>query len=216
MDKMEKMLQSQILDRGVRAPGVIEAMRKLPREVFVPAELREDAYTDQPLPIGHGQTISQPFIVALMTEALDVAPSHRILEVGTGCGYQTAILALMAEHVYSIERLPALASMARAHLGSLGITNVDIREGDGTLGWPDEAPFDRILLSAAGPQSPRNLLLSQLADGGIAVLPCGGPYDQILLKVTRSGDTLTERFLCGCRFVKLIGEEGWPEGQCGE
>ncbi len=213
---MEKMLQSQIIDRGVRAPAVIQAMRKLPRELFVSTEHREDAYTDQPLSIGHGQTISQPFIVALMTEALDIASDHRILEVGTGSGYQTAILALMAKHVYSIERLLPLASTARAHLASLGITNVDIRQGDGTLGWPDHAPFDRILLSAAGPQSPRNLLLSQLADGGIAVLPCGGPYDQILLKVTRTGDTLTERFLCGCRFVKLIGQEGWPEDQHGE
>lgn len=213
---MEKMLQSQILDRGVRAPAVIQAMRSVPRDLFVPTQYREDAYTDQPLPIGHGQTISQPFIVALMTEALEVAPEHRVLEIGTGCGYQTAILALMAKHVYSIERLPALASMARTHLAALAIANVDIREGDGTLGWPDQAPFDRILLSAAGPQSPRNLLLSQLADGGIAVLPCGGPYDQILLKVTRSGDTLTERFLCGCRFVKLIGKEGWPEGTHGE
>ena len=216
MDKMEKMLQSQILDRGVHAPAVIQAMRSVPRDLFVPAEQREDAYTDQPLPIGHGQTISQPFIVALMTEALEVTPEHRILEVGTGCGYQTAILALMARHVYSIERLPPLVSMARAHLSALGIGNVDIRQGDGTLGWPDHAPFDRILLSAAGPQSPRNLLLSQLTDGGIAVLPCGGPYDQILLKVTRTGDTLTERFLCGCRFVKLIGHEGWPEGTEGE
>lgn len=212
---MEQMLQSQIIDRGVRAPAVIQAMRSVPRDLFVPVQYREDAYTDQPLPIGHGQTISQPFIVALMTEALELSPEHRILEIGTGCGYQTAILALMAKHVFSIERLPPLVSLARVHLAAMGIGNVDLREGDGTLGWPDQAPFDRMLVSAAGPQLPRNLLLSQLADGGIAVLPCGGPYDQILLKVTRSGDDLTERFLCGCRFVKLIGKEGWPENPHG-
>ena len=207
---MELMLQSQIIDRGVLAPDVIQAMRSVPRDLFVPAEQREDAYSDQPLPIGYGQTISQPFIVALMTEALEVAPTHRILEIGTGCGYQTTILAMLADHVYSIERLKPLVSMARRHLATLGIGNVELREGDGTLGWPEHAPFDRILLSAAGLQVPRKLLLSQLADGGIAVLPYGGPYDQILLKVTRQGDALTERFLCGCRFVKLIGQEGWP------
>ena len=207
---MELMLQSQIIDRGVFAPAVIQAMRSVPRDLFVPAEQREDAYSDQPLPIGHGQTISQPFIVALMTEALEVEPTHRILEIGTGCGYQTTILAMLADHVYSIERLGPLVSMARGHLATLGIGNVELREGDGTLGWPEHAPFDRILLSAAGPLVPRNLLLSQLADGGIAVLPYGGPYDPILLKVTRQGDALTERFLCGCRFVKLIGQEGWP------
>ena len=209
MDKMEMMLQSQIIDRGVRAPAVIQAMRSVPRDLFVPAEQREDAYSDQPLSIGHGQTISQPFIVALMTDALEVASNHRILEVGTGCGYQTAILAMLAQHVYSIERLEPLVAMARGHLAMLGIGNVDLRNGDGTLGWPEQAPFDRVLLSAAGPVVPRNLLLSQLVDGGIAVLPYGGPYDQILMKVIRQGDALTERFLCGCRFVKLIGQEGW-------
>lgn len=209
--KLEEMLSSQIARRGVRDVAVLGAMRAVPRDMFVPAEHRDDAFTDQALPIGHGQTISQPFIVALMTEALDLNPQNRVLEIGTGSGYQTAILARLAGHVYSIERLAALADVARQHLDALGIHNVDLRHGDGTLGWPEVAPFDRIILSAAGPEVPRRLLLSQLADGGIAVLPAGGPYDQILLKICRHGDDLREQFLCGCRFVKLIGKEGWPE-----
>lgn len=209
MNSLDDMLGSQIIARGVGAVDVIEAMRQVPREYFVPAHYRREAYSDQPLPIGHGQTISQPYIVALMTQALALSPLLRVLEIGSGSGYQTAILSKLSRHVYSIERLAPLVDLARQNLAKLGITNVDIREGDGTLGWPEQAPFDRILISAAGPAVPRKLLLAQLADGGVAILPCGGPYEQVLLKVIRREQTLHEYFLCDCRFVKLIGQEGW-------
>ena len=208
---IEEMLRTQIADRGVQSPAVLDAMRHVPREVFVPEDMRALAYTDQALPIGRGQTISQPYIVALMTEALEIKPHHRVLEIGTGTGYQTAILALLAHRVFSIELIPELVKEASNRLRSMGFTNVDFRAGDGTLGWPEEAPFDRILIAAAAPDVPRNLLESQLADHGIAVLPAGRGDWQYLWKITRNGQQLRSEELGGCRFVKLIGKEGWEQ-----
>jgi protein-L-isoaspartate(D-aspartate) O-methyltransferase len=209
MDAMEQMLQYQIVERGVKEPVVLDAMRQVPREVFVPSELRDEAYADEALPIGRGQTISQPFIVALMTEALEVASDHRVLEIGTGSGYQTAILARLAKWVYTIDRIGELVQEARDTLQSLQIRNVSYRVGDGTLGWPEEALFERILVTAAGPRVPEELLRSQLAEGGIAVLPAGNASWQDLLQIRRKGKRFVQQSLGACQFVRLIGKEGW-------
>lgn len=206
---MESMISQQIEARGVHTPSVLDAMRRVPREIFVPGEQRRDAYEDCPLPIGEGQTVSQPYIVALMTEALDVRPHDRVLEIGTGSGYQTAVLARLAQRVFTVERIESLAQTARKHLQQLQIDNVEFRVGDGTLGWPEEAPFDRIIITAAGPDIPRRMLQEQLADGGVAVLPAGEEDWQRLWRVTRQGSELLTHELCGCRFVRLIGDEGW-------
>jgi protein-L-isoaspartate(D-aspartate) O-methyltransferase len=215
MDALGRMIETQIEQRGVRTLSVLRALWQVPRERFVPAELRQEAYEDEPLPIGFGQTISQPYMVALMTEALDVQVTHRVLEIGAGSGYQTAILAKLAKWVYAIERVPELAAGAKARLTEMGIANVTLRDGDGTLGWADEAPFDRLLIAAAAPEPPRRLMLSQLAEGGVAVLPAGGAYDQQLLRFVRRGHELRESLICGCRFVKLVGEEGWASADEG-
>lgn len=207
----ERMLQWQIVERGVTSPLVLQAMREVPRERFVPSDMLPDAYTDQALPIGRGQTISQPFIVALMTEALAIRPEDRVLEIGTGSGYQTAILAKLAKRVYTIERLAPLLEEAKQRLTRMGIENVEYRAGDGTLGWPEQAPFDRILITAAAPTIPQHLLLSQLVDDGIAVVPAGMGDWQYLWRITRKGDQLAREDLGGCRFVRLIGAEGWEE-----
>ncbi len=171
MDPLERMVQMQIEARGVRTPAVLEAMRQVPREQFVPVSLRGEAYEDFPLPIGCGQTISQPFMVAVMTEGILPEGARSILEIGTGSGYQTAILAKLIPQVYTIERLPELLQGAREVLELLGIRNVHYRVGDGTLGWREYAPFDRILITAAAPDIPRRLLLGQLAEGGVALVP---------------------------------------------
>lgn len=206
---MAQMIFEQIQARGVSSPAVLDAIRRIPRELFVPADQRDAAYCDHPLPIGEGQTISQPFIVALMTEALDVRPNDRVLEIGTGSGYQTAILSLIAQRVFTIERIQRLMESAQQRLRQLHIDNVEFRCGDGTRGWAEEGPFDRILFTAAGPDIPRRMLQEQLSDGGIAVLPAGEQDWQQLWRVRRRGDQLQTEDLGGCRFVRLIGDEGW-------
>lgn len=203
------MIRQQLVDKGIRDGRVLEAMRSIPRELFFPALDRRDAYADRAAPIGHGQTISQPYMVALMTERLDVQPNHRVLEIGTGSGYQTAILARLAGEVYTVERVKPLLDAAFDRLLGMGIRNVHYRFGDGTTGWPEAAPFDRILITAGAPAVPRKLLLGQLKEGGIAVLPVGPHEEQMLVEIRRQGDQLRLTDVCSCVFVKLIGQEGW-------
>ncbi|HRK29456.1 MAG TPA: protein-L-isoaspartate(D-aspartate) O-methyltransferase [Tepidisphaeraceae bacterium] len=207
----EQMIREQLLDRGITDMRVIEAIRAVPRDLFVPARQRENAHSPRPLAIGHGQTISEPYIVGLMTSALRVLPEHRVLELGTGSGYQTAVLARLAKLVFTIERVKPLLDQAFDRLHQTGCSNVKLRHGDGTLGWPEEIPFDRIIITAAAPQVPAQLLLQQLSDGGIAILPAGPGQQQSLIRVLRSGNKLEQDELCLCRFVPLIGKEGWPE-----
>lgn len=208
------MVERQIAPRGVRDRLVLEAMSEIPREIFVDEALRTQAYADSALPIGHGQTISQPFIVARMTELLDVSRKHRVLEIGTGTGFQTALLARIAAHVFSVERIEALAEKARRNLHLLGFENVRIRVGDGSTGWIEEAPFDRILVTAGAPGIPRSLL-GQLATQGKLLLPVGDDRGQLLTVVESSEEGYVERKDLGCLFVRLIGREGWPEAPDG-
>lgn len=205
------MLRLQIIERGITHPRLLAAMRKVPRAAFFPPDFPDNIYADRPHPIGYGQTISQPYMVALMSDRLDVQPEHRVLEIGTGSGYQTAVLAHLAREVYSIERIKPLLDAAFERLMDLGLRNVRLRHGDGTLGWPEAAPFDRILIAAGAPELPRTLLLGQLADGGTAVLPVGPLYDQQLVRVQRAGEQLRTETICPCRFVKLVGREGWTD-----
>ena len=203
-----EMVERQIAARGVRDPRVLEAMREVPRHLFVPEGLGSSAYEDRALPIADAQTISQPYIVAIMTELLAAGPEHRVLEIGTGSGYQTAILSRLAGHVFSIERHPGLASAARGLLTTLGITNVDVQVGDGTEGWPAGAPFDRILVTAGAPSIPDSLR-EQLADGGRLVIPVGPSGFQHLMIVDRAGTSYAEQQHDACVFVPLIGRHGW-------
>ena len=203
-----RMVERQIRTRGVRDERVLEAMRKVPRHLFVPPGLVEEAYEDHPLSIGKGQTISQPYIVALMTEALELKGDEKVLEVGTGSGYQTAVLAELVGEVYSIERIPELAQEAEKKLGDLGYTNFHIRVGNGTLGWPEEAPFDAVIVTAGAPKVP-GPLKAQLADGGRLVIPVGPEFHQVLYRIRREGEGFSEEAITSCVFVPLIGEEGW-------
>ncbi|MEP0841402.1 MAG: protein-L-isoaspartate(D-aspartate) O-methyltransferase [Phycisphaerae bacterium] len=203
------MVEEQIRARGVRDERVLAVMQRVPRERFLPPEEAAWAYTDRALPLAGGQTISQPYIVAAMTEALGVQPDHRVLEVGTGSGYQTAVLAELAAEVYTLERLDSLQRAARETLALLGVLNVAYRVGDGTLGWPEAAPFDGIIVAAAAPRVPPSLV-RQLRDGGRLVIPVGPEDHQTLTIVERVGDTIREWPQFACRFVKLIGQEGWP------
>ena len=209
LSPIEQMIQQQIVERGIADPRLIEAIRATPRELFFPREDRAAAYTDRAAPIGHGQTISQPYIVALMTARLDLQPEHRVLEIGTGSGYQTAILGRLAGEVYSIERVKPLLDIAWERLMDRGLRNVHFRHADGTLGWKDASPFDRMMITAGAPELPESLLLDQLKDGGIAVLPIGPQDEQMLIKVVRHGEVLETTDICPCRFVKLIGQGGW-------
>jgi len=202
MDARARMVADQIRGRGVRDPRVLRAIERVPRDVFLPEAQRAEAYEDRPVPIGFGQTISQPYIVAYMTEALKVEPSHRVLEIGTGCGYQTAVLAELAAEVYSIERIAVLAERARRTLDGLGYANVHVRAGDGHAGWPDEAPFDRILAAAAPPSVPP-ALIEQLADGGILVIPVGVD-DQELRVLQKQGGRVELLSTLPVRFVPMI------------
>jgi protein-L-isoaspartate(D-aspartate) O-methyltransferase len=206
---MEEMIQRQIVDRGVTVERVLDAIRSVPRQRFFPREAMNQAFADNAAPIGHGQTISQPFIVALMTDRLEVKPDHRVLELGTGSGYQTAILARLAREVYSIERVKPLLDEAFERLMDLGIRNAHFRFGDGTAGWPEAAPFDRIIITAGAPELPTKLLLNNLSDGGIAVVPVGPAEKQMLMTVRRHGEKVETQEICPVRFVKLIGDEGW-------
>jgi protein-L-isoaspartate(D-aspartate) O-methyltransferase len=202
------MVEEQLVRRGITDARVLEAMRKIPRHLFVEEALRDRAYGDHPLPIGEGQTISQPYIVAIMTQLLHLTGSEKVLEIGTGTGYQTAVLAELARRVCSVERIASLAARARATLEAMGYTNVWVRTADGTFGWPDEAPFDRILVSAAAPAVPEPLF-EQLVEGGRMVLPVGDPFAQTLTVVDRVGGEKKISADSGCVFVKLIGKYGW-------
>jgi protein-L-isoaspartate(D-aspartate) O-methyltransferase len=184
-------------------------MEQVPRERFLPLDARDSAFMDQASAIACGQTISQPFMVAIMTADLRLEPHHRVLEIGTGSGYQTAVLSRLAAGVYTIERIEPLLDAARELLESLGVANVFYRLGDGSVGWPQEAPFDRIVVTAGAPEIPRPLL-DQLADGGRLVIPVGGAFEQTLTIVDRRGNQTREFPQFACRFVKLIGEQAWP------
>lgn len=201
------------LREEIRDDKVLEAMAKVPREMFVPPESRHLAYDDAPLPIKKGQTISQPLIVAMMTHALELTGDEKVLEVGTGSGYQAAVLAGLAKQVITVERHPQLVAEARAILKALGLTNVEVRLAhQDVLGYPEEAPYDAIIVTAAAPMMPQ-ALLDQLKDGGRAVIPVGSRYEQELLVITKKGDRVARKPLGGCRFVPLLGAEAWSEEQ---
>ena len=206
--KRLEMLEKQLRRRGITDEKVLSAMDAVPRHKFVAEELRERAYEDAPLPIGDGQTISQPYIVAAMTAALRIKSSDRILEIGTGCGYQAAILSRLGKEVFSVERRPKLAAEASKRLTELGYANVHVHCGDGTLGLPEFAPFDTILVAAAAPAVPKPLL-AQLAEGGRMILPVGDEENQLLQLVEKLGNTVLTNTLEGCRFVPLVGYHGW-------
>jgi len=200
----DAMVSSQIISRGVRDPKTLAAMREVPRHLFVSPGLVSEAYADHPLPIGHGQTISQPYIVAFMTEALGLEGGETVLEVGSGCGYLSAVLARIARRVYGIEIVEPLARESRDRLARLGIHNVEIRAGDGYRGWPEQGPFDAIVVSAAAPRVPEPLK-QQLKDGGRLILPVG-EYVQELKIVTRRGSKFEERNVLAVQFVPMTGE----------
>ena len=206
-ERME-MVARQIAARGVRDPRVLEAMRKIPRHIFVPGAYREAAYEDRPLPIGDGQTISQPYIVAVMTELLEPHVNDRVLEIGTGSGYQAALLSELVAWVISIERLTSIANQARNHLKNLGITNVEVVVGDGTVGWPEKAPYKGIIITASTPDVP-SPLIDQLAEGGRLIAPVGGRGYQELVKLVKQEGAIVKTYHGGVAFVPLIGRYGW-------
>ncbi len=206
----EEMVRQQIEARGISDPAVLEAMRKVPRHIFVSEALRDQAYGDFPLPIGEQQTISQPYIVAEMTQALQLAREDRVLEIGTGSGYQAAILAEIAYRVYTIERIRALYLQVRRLFDELRLFNVVTRYGDGSKGWEEESPFDAIIITAGAPRIPA-VLVNQLAVGGRLVAPVGNPHSQDLIKLVKDHTGIRQNNLGGCRFVKLVGEHGWQE-----
>jgi len=204
----QRMVEGQLITRGIRDKRVLDAMRKVPRHLFVDEAMYSQAYSDFPLPIGDEQTISQPFMVAMMTEALELKGNERVLELGTGSGYQTAILAELCHRAYSIERISSLAGRARKVLDKLGYGNVVVKIGDGTLGWEEEAPFDAIIVTAGAPEIPKPLI-DQLKTGGRLVIPVGGEFIQTLIRVRKTEAGIEREDMGGCRFVKLIGEHGW-------
>ena len=204
----QAMVDYQIAARGVRDERILEALREVPRHLFVPRGYERAAYDDMPLPIGAGQTISQPYIVAMMTAMLEPGPQDRILEIGAGSGYQAAVLSRLCERVVTVERLPEVAEMARANLARVGAANVEVHVGDGTRGWPPLAPYAGILVTAAAPSVPQPLL-DQLAEDGRLVAPVGGRDLQELMQIRRRGDRLVHESGGTVRFVPLIGEHGW-------
>jgi protein-L-isoaspartate(D-aspartate) O-methyltransferase len=211
-DLRDKMVERQLKPRGIRDPKVLASFCKTPRHQFVPAELISLAYADGPLPIGFGQTISQPYIVALMTEAAKIRPTDRVLEIGTGSGYQAAILSPLAKEVYTIERLPELAKTAEQRFHEIGLNNIAVKIGDGSLGLEEEAPFDVILVTAGAPVVPASLI-KQLKAAGRLILPVGDAISQQLLRICKQADgSLTQEILEAVRFVPLIGKEGWENG----
>jgi protein-L-isoaspartate(D-aspartate) O-methyltransferase len=199
------MVRDQLAARDIRDPRVLEAFRKVPRHLFVHPSLRAAAYEDHPVAIGAGQTISQPYMAATMTEALRLGGGERVLEIGTGSGYQAAVLRELGADVWTIERLPELAASAAAAWEKAGVAGIHARVGDGSLGWPEEAPFDRIVVTAGAPAVPAGLP-RQLREGGWMLVPVGGAEEQELLRVERDGST---KRICACVFVKLVGREGW-------
>ncbi len=207
----QRMVRLQIESRDIRDPRLLEALRKIPRHLFVPAGSRATAYEDHPIGIGHRQTISQPYMVAFMTDAPELHGGERVLEIGTGSGYQTAILAELSAEVFSVERIPQLAAAAEQVLRSLGYGNVNLKTGDGCEGWPEQAPFDRILVAAAAPAVPE-ALRAQLADNGVMVIPVGDwRRTQEIVVARRTGGAIAIERSIGCRFVPLIGRGGFPE-----
>ncbi|HKY64153.1 MAG TPA: protein-L-isoaspartate(D-aspartate) O-methyltransferase [bacterium] len=204
----KRMVREQLLDRGIRDERILQAFLKVPRHCFVEPGLQPMAYNDHPLSIGSGQTISQPYIVAYMLEALRLKPTDRVLEVGTGCGYQTAILAELVDQVYSIERLSELLLKARKNLKALGYRNITLKLGDGTLGWPEQAPFDAIVVAAGSPQVPRPYL-EQSSESGRLIVPVGDEWSQELVLMRRETTGWVREKLSGCRFVKLKGRHGF-------
>ena len=206
-----RMVAEQVVARGVKDPRVIDAILRVPRHLFVPEALAAQAYSDFPLPIGERQTISQPYMVAVMSEALQLKGGEKVLEVGTGSGYQAAVLALLARQVFSLERIPMLARQARRTLDGCGFARVNVRVTDGTFGWEEEAPFDGIVVTAGAPAVPQPYR-SQLAIGGRLVIPVGDRLSQVLMRVTRMSERdFREERLLGCRFVPLVGDHGWRE-----
>ena len=208
----EEMVRHQIEARRIKDPVVLSAFRSVPRHLFVSEALRDQAYGDYPLPIGEQQTISQPYIVAEMTQALELRKDDRVLEIGTGSGYQAAILAEIVYRVYTIERIRSLYIQARKLLDKLHYHNIVMRCSDGTAGWKDESPFDAIIVTAGAPHVPEKLL-DQLAEGGRMVVPVGNQHSQDLIKVVKDKKGIHQSNLGGCRFVKLIGEQGWKENK---
>lgn len=198
----QRMVDTQIRAREVRSVPVLQAMARVPRHLFVPDAMRAHAYEDRPLPIGHGQTISQPYIVGYMSEVLQIEPRHTVLEIGTGSGYQAAVLAELAAQVYTVEIVPELADGARRALAEAGYRNVQVRTGNGYLGWPERAPFDRIMLTAAPPDIPR-ALVDQLATGGIMVAPVGTDYQEIVV-ISKTAQGVTEKRTIAVRFVPMV------------
>jgi protein-L-isoaspartate(D-aspartate) O-methyltransferase len=203
-----KMIDEQLRARGIQDQNVLDAMGTVPRERFLPPEYRDLAYQDRALPHSCGQTVSQPYMVAVMTEALQLQPTDRVLEIGTGSGYQTAILSPLASAIFSVERIKEMSDSAYGALSELSCDNVRLRVGDGTVGWPEEAPFHAILVTAGAPGVPESLL-TQLAVGGRLVIPVGDRSIQELFRVTRTKEGHETEKLLSCRFVPLIGEEGW-------
>lgn len=204
------MVEQQIQSRGISNPQVLRALREIPRHLFIPPPYNTSAYEDAPLPIGNGQTISQPYIVALMTELLDPRPEDHVLEIGAGSGYQAAILSMLVLYVTTIERIPAVADLAKENLAKIGLKNISIIVGDGTRGYPENAPYDGIMITAATPEIP-NPLIDQLAFGGILVAPVGGREIQELITLTRNENGMVRSSHGGVRFVPLIGEHGWDD-----
>lgn len=207
----QAMVERQLRARGIRDPLVLDAMGAVPREAFLPPQRRHLAYSDQAVPIGQGQTISQPYMVAAMTEALRPRPEDRVLEIGTGSGYQTAVLARIVSEVYSVERFEPLSDAARRILDGLDVNNVHYRVGDGSLGWPEEAPFDAILVTAGAPRVPDALKDQLSEEGGRLVIPVGPRATQELVRYVKEGTELVAEQLMACRFVPLVGREGWDD-----
>lgn len=204
----ENMVERQLMARGISSPRVLDAMRSVLRHLFVEEALQDGAYEDYPIPIGEGQTISQPYMVALMTELLELNKESVVLEIGTGSGYQAAILAQLANQVYTVERIAKLATKARMVFDRLKYYNIQVHVGDGTLGWKEHAPYDGIIVTAGAPSVPESLI-EQLADNGKLVIPVGNRFSQVLQVMTKQGDRLDTKTSCHCVFVKLIGKDGW-------
>ncbi len=215
LDERHVMVKEQLEKRGIRNPWVLQAMLDIPRHLFVPLDDQDKAYADGPLPIGGGQTISQPYIVASMIELIEPKISDRVLEIGVGSGYSSVILSRLVAEVYGMDRDGLLLAGGENRFKEIGVSNIHLKEGDGTLGWPEEAPFDAILVTAAAPLIPKSLL-RQLKIGGVMVIPVGKRTEQELVRVIkRSEDHFQEKVLYAVKFVPLIGKEGWPENSNG-
>lgn len=205
----ESMVTTQLIPRGIKDERVLIAMKTVPRHLFVGDSMLNQAYDDSALPIGEGQTISQPYMVAVMTELLELRGEEKVLEIGTGSGYQAAVLSVLAGEVYTIERVASLGQRAEETFRALGYDNVRVKIGDGTVGWPEKAPFDRIIVTAGTPKTPEPLL-EQLSENGILVAPVGGRFSQQLIKIRKQKGKVSEEYHTPCVFVPLIGKHGWP------